>query len=112
MTIDKEKLPDRDCPEKFSESGLREIYCDVNAKLTESGYSLERQGSVDDFAKIGLTLESAIGQSFRFVSDDEDFEGKPDDIMFDGTVVRDAQYGILAVANDRGLFHRSDLTKP
>jgi hypothetical protein len=99
---DQDNLPERE---------LREIYCDHNARLTENGHSLERRGSVDDLAKLGLTLDSAVGQAFRFVSDDRDLGGNPDDIMFDGVVVRDAQYGILAVANDRGVFHRSDLKK-
>jgi len=98
-------------PENLPKCGLREIYCDLSARLTENGYSLERQGSIRDLAKLGLTLESAVGQRFRFVSDDEDLERNTDDIMFDGVVVRDAQYGVLAVVNDRGVFHRSDLKK-
>lgn len=111
MTIDENQLANTNDTEKLLESALQEIYCDLNARLTENGYSLERRGSIDDLAKLGLTLEAAVGQQFRFVSDDEDFEGNPDDIMFDGVVVRDSQYGILAVANVRGVFHRSDLKK-
>jgi hypothetical protein len=76
-------------------SKLPEIYCDLNARMTESGYSLQRGGSVDDLAKIGLTLESAMGRRFTFYMDDGDDEGKPDDIMWDGIVVYDAQWGYL-----------------
>ncbi|MBN9267159.1 MAG: hypothetical protein J0I75_21805 [Hyphomicrobium sp.] len=58
---------------------------------------------------IGLTLESAVGRRFVFVSDDADKQGNPDDIMCNGTVVRDAQFGFLLEIDDGGFYWRSDL---
>jgi hypothetical protein len=88
---------------------LPEIYCDLNARMTDRGYSLERRGSVDDLAKLGLTLETAVGRRFTFYMDDGDDEGKPDDIMWEGVVVRDAQWGYLGQYEGGGFYHRSDL---
>ena len=88
----------------------QEVYCDLNARMTEHGYSLERHGSVVDLEKYGLTLEAAIGRSFIFYMDDGDDAGNPDDIMFLGTVTLDTQYGYLAARDERiPFFHRSEL---
>ncbi len=84
-----------------------EIYCDLNARMTERGYSLERRGSVEDLSKLGLTLESAVGRRFTFFSDDADEQGRPDDIMFNGVVVFDSTYGYLAEADLDGIYWRS-----
>lgn len=92
-------------------SGLPEVYCDLNARMTERGYSLERHGSVRDLAKLGLTLETALGRRFTFVMDDADEAGNPDDIMFDGIVVVDPQYGVLAEQDDDGVYWRSQITR-
>ena len=90
-------------------SNLPEVYCDLNARMTERGYSLERRGSVDDLKKLGLTPETAVGKRFTFYMDDGDDQGRPDDIMWEGVVVRDGRYGILA-ENDGGYFyHRSEV---
>lgn len=70
-----------------------EIYCDLNARMTDRGYSLERHGSVSDLAKIGLTLETAVGKRFVFFMDDGDENGNPDDIMFNGVIERDPKWG-------------------
>jgi hypothetical protein len=43
-----------------------EIYCDLNAAMIDRGYSLERRGSVDDLARLGLTLADAVGMRFTF----------------------------------------------
>lgn len=85
-----------------------EIYCDLNAQMTENGYSLERRGSVDDLAKLGLTLEQAVGNRFTFYSDDGNDKGEPDDIMFNGIVLKDKQWGYIAVA-DSAIYWRSEL---
>jgi len=77
--------------------------------MTDRGYSLERRGSVDDLAKLGLTLETAVGRRFTFYMDDGDDEGKPDDIMWEGVVVRDAQWGFLGQYEGGGFYHRSEL---
>jgi len=86
-----------------------EIYCDLNAGMIERGYSLERRGSVEDLAKLGLTLEKAVGMRFTFVGDDADEHGNPDDIMFNGIVIRDPQWGYLAYADESGIYWRSEL---
>ena len=50
-----------------------------------------------------------MGRRFVFVSDDADKQGNPDDIMCNGTVVRDAQFGFLLEIDDGGFYWRSDL---
>jgi hypothetical protein len=87
-----------------------EIYCDLNARMTERGYSLERNGSVADLARLGLTLETAVGKRFTFVMDDADENGVPDDIMFNGVIVHDPQWGYLALADDDDVYWRSQLS--
>lgn len=59
-------------------SGLREIYCDLNARMTERGYSLEHRGSIVDLEKLGLTLRTAMGKRFTFYMDDGDAQGRPE----------------------------------
>lgn len=92
-------------------SNLPEVYCDLNARMTENGYSLERRGSVDDLAKYGLTLESAVGRRFTFHMDDGDAEGRPDDIMWEGVVTYDVKWGYLGQHEGGGFYHRSDLSR-
>jgi len=64
--------------------------------MTEGCYSLERNGSVKDLERIGLSLETAIGQRFRFYMDDADEDGTLNDIMFYGVVIFSDEYGYLA----------------
>ena len=92
-------------------SQLPEVYCDLNARMTENGYSLERHGSVEDLAKYGLTLEDAVGRRFTFYMDDGDDQGRPDDIMWEGVVVHDKQWGYLAQQEGSAFYHRSDLVE-
>ena len=89
-----------------------EIYCDVNARMTERGYSLERSGSIEDLRKLGLDLEAAVGRRFTFVGGDDGEPGRPDDIMFNGVVIHDDQYGYLALADDDGVYWRSEISEP
>ncbi len=58
-----------------------EIYCDLNGRVSERGYSLELRGSVNAFEKLGLTLERAVGERFTFYIDDENERGEPDDLI-------------------------------
>jgi hypothetical protein len=87
-----------------------EIYCDLNARMTERGYSLERRGSVEDLKTLGLDLASAVGRQFTFVMDDADKHGQPDDIMFNGVVIHDDKYGYLAQADGDGFYWRSQIS--
>ena len=87
-----------------------EIYCDLNAQVTDRGYSIERNGSVADLAKLGLTLESAVGRRFTFVMDDADKNGNPDDIMFNGIIILDPEWGYLAFADEDGVYWRSEIS--
>lgn len=89
---------------------LPEIYCDLNARMTEHGYSLERPGSLDDLSKSGLTLAAAVGKRFTFYADDTKDDGTPDDIMFFGSVVSDPLHGYLAV-KDGDFYHRSESSR-
>ena len=86
---------------------LEEIYCDLNARMTENCYSLERNGSVKDLEKLGLSLESAVGKRFRFYMDDANEDGTPNDIMFDGVVIFSDEYGYLA-EQDGKIFWRNN----
>lgn len=85
---------------------LPEIYCDLNAVATANSYRLT-DGSFADLKKLGLTPEQAIGMRFSFNGgDDEDENGQPADIMFDGTIVKDEKWGWLAVADGKGVYWR------
>jgi hypothetical protein len=86
-----------------------EIYCDFNGRITERGY-LPTNGTLRDLAALGLTLESAIGRRFVFVAEDADEHGIPDDIMHNGSIVRDEEFGFLLEADDMGFYRRSELT--
>jgi hypothetical protein len=81
-----------------------EVYCDFNARMTERGYSLERAGSIEDLRRLGLTLAGSVGRRFTFYMDDADEQGRPDDIMFNGMVVRDSEWGYLAVEDGAGVY--------
>jgi hypothetical protein len=89
------------------DQSIPEIYCDLNARMTENVYSIERQGSIDDLARLGLTLDEAVGKEFLFNGGaDEDDNGQPADIMFRGTVIKDPAWGYLAQADADGIFWR------
>jgi hypothetical protein len=91
-----------------SEQPFPEIYCDLNARMAKNGYSLERRGSIEDLAKLGLTLEQAVGMQFVFNGgEDTDEDGKPADIMFNGVVVKDSRWGYLAIEGDHGVYWRA-----
>jgi hypothetical protein len=85
-----------------------EIFCDFNGRMTERGY-LPTHGTIQDLASLGLTLEGAVGRRFVFVSGDADEHGNPDDIMHNGTVIRDPQFGLLLEADDTGFYWRSEI---
>ena len=85
-----------------------EIFCDFNAQMTERGY-LPTSGTLADLAALGLTLQTAIGRRFVFVSDDADENGKPDDIMHDGVVVADERFGSLLEIDNTAFYWRSEL---
>jgi hypothetical protein len=87
-----------------------EVYCDLNARITKNGYSLERTGSVEDLRKLGLDLTAAVGRRFTFYMDDADEQGRPDDIMFNGVVIHDAKYGYLAQGDEDGVYWRSQIS--
>jgi hypothetical protein len=76
--------------------------------MTKRGYLLTRR-SVENLTKHGLTLESAVGRRFTFVQDDADKDGKPDDIMFNGVVIHDDKFGYLALADEDGVYWRSEI---
>jgi hypothetical protein len=87
-----------------------EIYCDLNARMSDHGYSLERDGSIADLANLGLTLEAAVGKRFTFLMDDTDEDGNPDDVMFNGVVAHDARFGYIALADEDGVYWRSEIS--
>jgi len=95
---------------KRSAHPFPEVYCDLNTRMTTHGFSLERNGSMKDLAKLELTLASAVVLRFTFVMDDEDDDGTPDDIMFNGVVIHDPEWGYLALMDEDGTYHRSELS--
>lgn len=83
-----------------------EIFCDLNAGARDNSYRLT-DGSFADLEKLGLTPEQAIGMQFSFNGgDDTDDDGQSADIMFDGTIVKDDEWGYLAVADSKGAYWR------
>ena len=85
-----------------------ELWCDFNARMTERGYR-PTKGTVEGLAALGITLEDAVGRPFVLVSDDADDQGNPDDIMHNGTVVRDSKLGVLLEVDGTGFYWRSEL---
>lgn len=85
-----------------------EIWCDFNGRMTERGY-LPTNGTIRDLAALGLTLETAVGHRFVFMSGDADQHGNPDDIMCNGAIVRDPTFGVLLEADETGFYWRSEL---
>lgn len=84
-----------------------EVFIDLNARMTDNGYLLT-DGSLADLARLGLTPETAVGKSFTFNGGaDEDDDGKPADIMFDGTIQNYEGYGYLAVPNSKGVYWKT-----
>jgi len=63
------------------------IFCDLSPDRTERGFSLEKTRSIEDLAKIGLTLESAVGLKFVFGDGN---------LKFTGVVIHDPELGFLA----------------
>lgn len=85
-----------------------EIFCDFNGCVTDLGY-MPTNGTIRDLAALGLTLENAVGRRFVFVSADADEQGNPDDIMHNGAVARDADFGVLLEIDETGFHWRSHL---
>jgi len=83
-----------------------EVHIDVNARMTANGYLLV-DGTISDLARLGLTPEQAAGRSFTFNGGDDEHDGKPADVMFDGTIEKDNEFGYLAVADSRGIYWRA-----
>lgn len=85
-----------------------EIYCDFNGRMTERGF-LPTQGTFRDLAALGLTIEEAVGRTFVFVMGDADEHGNPDDLMCNGSIIRESQFGILLEMDAEGFYWRSEL---
>ncbi|WP_369935395.1 hypothetical protein [Xanthomonas tesorieronis] len=86
---------------------LPDIFCDLNARMTDNGYALTR-GSIEDLARLGLTPERAVGIPFTFNGgDDTPDGGDPVEIVFDGTIERDSKWGYLAVSDPKGVYWRA-----
>lgn len=83
-----------------------EIDIDLNARMTKNGYAL-RRGALDGLARLGLTIEQAVGRRFTFNGgDDTHAGGEPAEIVFDGTIVKDAEWGYLAAEDSKGIYWR------
>lgn len=83
-----------------SDDALPEIFVDFNGYVKKRDarpcYLLTR-GTYDDLARLGLTVEQAVGKRFAFNGGgDTDENGVPSDIMSAGTIVRDEDFDLLA----------------
>ncbi len=88
-------------------ASLSEICIDLNARMTDTGYSLQIRGAIEDLAKFGLTLEEAVGKQFLFNGGtDTDEHGQAAEIVFRGVVTKDPVWGFLAVCDESGLHWR------
>lgn len=67
------------------------------------------QGTFRDLAALGLTIEEAVGRTFVFVMGDADEHGNPDDLMCNGSIIRESQFGILLEMDAEGFYWRSEL---
>lgn len=80
-----------------------ELFIDLNARMTDNGYLLTN-GTLADLQRLGLTPDKAVGMRFTFNGGADEDDGKPADIMFDGTIEKHEQFGYLAVADSRGIY--------
>ena len=86
---------------------LPDIFCDLNACMTDNGYALTI-GSIQDLARLGLTAEQAVGMQFTFNGGDDTSDGgEPVEIVFDGTIEKDQKWGYLAVSDSKGIYWRA-----
>ena len=84
-----------------------EICCDLNARMTENGYSLQIRSAIDDLARLGLTLEQAVGRRFLFnAGADTNENGELAEIIFYGVVAKTPEWGYLALCEPRTLRWR------
>lgn len=83
-----------------------ELPIDVNARMTDRGYLLVN-GTIAALAQLGLSPAQAVGMTFIFNSGtDTDENGRPAEIVFNGTIEADAKFGFLVVSDFRGLQWR------
>lgn len=90
----------------MSNEAMPQIFIDLNARMTDNGFLLTK-GSLADLAKLGLTPEAAVGKRFTFMGGDDEDNGRPADIMFDGTIQKDETFGYLAVADANGIYWKA-----
>jgi hypothetical protein len=90
---------------KDAKGAYPRIYCDQNDRMTEHRY-LPTNGTTDDLAALGLTLESAVGLRFELAMRDDDENGRPGDIIGNGTVVIDPEFGFLLEVDEDGFEWR------
>jgi hypothetical protein len=67
--------------------------------MTERRY-LPTNGTTDDLAALGLTLESAVGRRFVLAMPDADEDDNPGALVARGTVVVDSGFGFLLEADE------------
>ena len=90
-------------------SQLPELVFDSNAHITKKGYVVTLGDNAARLERLGLTFESALGRRFTFAMEDCDERGEPDDLLFDGTIIRHDVWRYLSEIDDNGFYHRSEL---
>lgn len=92
---------------------LPEVFCDLNARMTENGYLLT-SGSLADLVALGLSPEQAVGMQFTFNGgDDADEEGHPAEILFEGAIEKDEKWGCLAIMRNGSVYwRRKNVSQP
>lgn len=48
-----------------------------------------------------------MGKRFTFMAGDDENNGQPADIMFDGTIQKDETFGYLAVSDTKGIYWKA-----
>lgn len=90
---------------KSVRTNIGKIYCDQNDGMTDRRY-MPTIGTRDDLAALGLTLETAVGLPFELYMPDGDLDGNLGDIVGNGTVVVDAEFGFLLEVDENGFDWR------
>ncbi len=84
------------------------LYFDGNCALAKNAFGLVR-GTIADLKALGLTPQMALGSRFTFVQEDVGPSGKPDALVFNGTIAHPSTLGYFAQVDQAGVSWLSEL---
>jgi len=70
------------------------------------GWNRFTLGTLEDLKEAGIVPEE--GMKLKFYNDDTDEHGRPDDLVFEGTIRHLAELGWGAIPDERSFRHQSD----